>query len=379
MKKIGNVVGLVGWRGMVGSVLMDRMQAEGDFGLIEPVFFSTSNAGGKAPAQAKNETTLKDANDIDALKKCDIVLTCQGGDYTKEVYPKLRAAGWQGHWIDAASALRMADDAVIILDPVNRNVIDQSLSQGGKNWIGGNCTVSLMLMAMGGLFQHDLVEWVSAMTYQAASGAGAQNMRELLQQMGALHDAVKAELADPASAILDIDRKVSATMRAAAFPTQNFRNTALAGSLIPWIDVPVEHGQSKEEWKGGAECNKILGRPAFRSAGSIPIDGLCVRIGAMRCHSQGLTVKLRKDVPLSDIESILANANDWVKVVPNQREISERDLTPAAVTGTLTVPVGRLHKLAMGEEYLGAFTVGDQLLWGAAEPLRRMLRILLQA
>ncbi len=379
MKKIGNVVGLVGWRGMVGSVLMDRMQAEGDFGLIEPVFFSTSNAGGKAPAQAKNETTLKDANDIDALKKCDIVLTCQGGDYTKEVYPKLRAAGWQGHWIDAASALRMADDAVIILDPVNRNVIDQSLSQGGKNWIGGNCTVSLMLMAMGGLFQHDLVEWVSAMTYQAASGAGAQNMRELLQQMGALHDAVKAELADPASAILDIDRKVSATMRAAAFPTQNFRNTALAGSLIPWIDVPVEHGQSKEEWKGGAECNKILGRPAFRSAGSIPIDGLCVRIGAMRCHSQGLTVKLRKDVPLAEIESILAGANDWVKVVPNQREISERDLTPAAVTGTLTVPVGRLHKLAMGDDYLGAFTVGDQLLWGAAEPLRRMLRILLQA
>ncbi len=379
MKKIGNVVGLVGWRGMVGSVLMDRMQAEGDFGLIEPVFFSTSNAGGKAPAQAKNETTLKDANDIDALKKCDIVLTCQGGDYTKEVYPKLRAAGWQGHWIDAASALRMADDAVIILDPVKRNVIDQSLSQGGKNWIGGNCTVSLMLMAMGGLFQHDLVEWVSAMTYQAASGAGAQNMRELLQQMGALHDAVKAELADPASAILDIDRKVSATMRAAAFPTQNFRNTALAGSLIPWIDVPVEHGQSKEEWKGGAECNKILGRPAFRSAGSIPIDGLCVRIGAMRCHSQGLTVKLRKDVPLAEIESILAGANDWVKVVPNQREISERDLTPAAVTGTLTVPVGRLHKLAMGDDYLGAFTVGDQLLWGAAEPLRRMLRILLQA
>ena len=379
MKKIGNVVGLVGWRGMVGSVLLDRMQAEGDFGLIEPVFFSTSNAGGKAPALAKNETTLKDANDIDALKKCDIVLTCQGGDYTKEVYPKLRAAGWQGHWIDAASALRMADDAVIILDPVNRHVIDQSLAKGGKNWIGGNCTVSLMLMGMGGLFQHDLVEWVSAMTYQAASGAGAQNMRELLQQMGALHDAVKTELADPASAILDIDRKVSATMRDAAVPTRNFRNTALAGSLIPWIDVPVEHGQSKEEWKGGAECNKILGRPAFRSPGSIPIDGLCVRIGAMRCHSQGLTVKLRKDVPLSDIESILANANDWVKVVPNQREISERDLTPAAVTGTLTVPVGRLHKLAMGDEYLGAFTVGDQLLWGAAEPLRRMLRILLQA
>ncbi|MBU3648592.1 MAG: aspartate-semialdehyde dehydrogenase, partial [Limnohabitans sp.] len=289
MSKQGNVVGLVGWRGMVGSVLMDRMQAEGDFGLIEPVFFSTSNAGGKAPAQAKNETTLKDANDIEALKKCDIVLTCQGGDYTKEVYPKLRAAGWNGHWIDAASSLRMADDAVIILDPVNRNVIDASLGKGGKNWIGGNCTVSLMLMGLGGLFQHNLVEWVSAMTYQAASGAGAQNMRELLSQMGALHDAVKDDLANPSSAILDIDRKVAATMRSAEFPTQNFRNTALAGSLIPWIDVPVEHGQSKEEWKGGAECNKILGNPAFRSAGSIPIDGLCVRIGAMRCHSQGLT------------------------------------------------------------------------------------------
>jgi aspartate-semialdehyde dehydrogenase len=379
MSKVGNIVGLVGWRGMVGSVLMDRMQAEGDFALIEPVFFSTSNAGGKAPALAKNETTLKDANSIEDLKKCDIVLTCQGGDYTKEVYPKLRAAGWKGHWIDAASALRMADDAVIILDPVNRHVIDQSLTQGGRNWIGGNCTVSLMLMGMGGLFKAGLVEWVSAMTYQAASGAGAQNMRELLSQMGALHDAVKAELADPASAILDIDRKVAATMRSASFPTKNFRNTALAGSLIPWIDVPVEHGQSKEEWKGGAECNKILGNPAFRSAGSIPIDGLCVRIGAMRCHSQGLTVKLKKNVPLADIESLLAGANDWVKVVPNQREITERELTPAAVTGTLTVPVGRLHKLAMGEDYLGAFTVGDQLLWGAAEPLRRMLRILLQA
>ncbi|MBX9960321.1 MAG: aspartate-semialdehyde dehydrogenase [Burkholderiaceae bacterium] len=378
MSKVGNVVGLVGWRGMVGSVLLDRMQAEGDFALIEPVFFSTSNAGGKAPALAKNETTLKDANSIEDLKKCDIVLTCQGGDYTKEVYPKLRAAGWKGHWIDAASALRMADDAVIILDPVNRHVIDQSLAQGGRNWIGGNCTVSLMLMGMGGLFKAGLVEWVSAMTYQAASGAGAQNMRELLSQMGALHDAVKAELADPASAILDIDRKVAATMRDASFPTKNFRNTALAGSLIPWIDVPVEHGQSKEEWKGGAECNKILGKPAFRSAGSIPIDGLCVRIGAMRCHSQGLTVKLKKNVPLAEIEGLLAGANDWVKVVPNQREITERELTPAAVTGTLTVPVGRLHKLAMGDEYLGAFTVGDQLLWGAAEPLRRMLRILLQ-
>jgi aspartate-semialdehyde dehydrogenase len=364
---------------MVGSVLIDRMVQEKDFDLIEPVFFSTSNAGGKAPAQAKNETTLKDANDIEALKKCDIVLTCQGGDYTKEVYPKLRAAGWNGHWIDAASSLRMADDAIIVLDPVNRNVIDAALGKGGKNWIGGNCTVSLMLMGLGGLFQHNMVEWVSAMTYQAASGAGAQNMRELLSQMGALHDAVKDDLANPSSAILDIDRKVSATMRSAAFPTKNFRNTALAGSLIPWIDVPVEHGQSKEEWKGGAECNKILGNPAFRTAGSIPIDGLCVRIGAMRCHSQGLTIKLKKDVPMDEIESILGQANDWVKVVPNVREISERDLTPAAVTGTLTVPVGRLHKMAMGNDYLGAFTVGDQLLWGAAEPLRRMLRILLEA
>jgi aspartate-semialdehyde dehydrogenase len=375
---MGNLVGLVGWRGMVGSVLIDRMLQEKDFDLIEPIFFSTSNAGGKAPAMAKNETTLKDANDIQALAKCDIILTAQGGDYTKDVYPKLRAAGWNGHWIDAASALRMEDDAVIILDPVNRDVIDSALSKGGKVWVGGNCTVSLMLMAMGGLFKHGLVEWISAMTYQAASGAGAQNMRELLSQMGALHAAVKDDLANPASAILDIDRKVSAALRDSGFPTQNFRNTPLAGSLIPWIDVPVEHGQSKEEWKGGAECNKILGNPAFRSPGSIPIDGICVRISSMRCHSQGLTVKLKKDVPMDEIESILAQANDWVKVVPNVREISERELTPAAITGTMTVPVGRLHKLAMGNDYLGAFTVGDQLLWGAAEPLRRMLRILLE-
>ena len=372
------LVGLVGWRGMVGSVLMQRMQDEKDFEHIEPVFFSTSNAGGAAPAMAKNEKKLFAADDIEALKRCDIIITCQGGDYTKEVYPKIRAAGWKGHWIDAASALRMVDESVIILDPVNRPVIDQALSKGGNLWVGGNCTVSLMLMAMGGLFKNNLVEWVSAMTYQAASGAGAQNMRELLSQMGALHDAVKTQLADPASAILDIDRKVSETMRSASFPTKNFRNTALAGSLIPWIDVPVEHGQSKEEWKGGSECNKILGNSAFRSPGSIPIDGLCVRIGAMRCHSQGLTVKLKKDVPLAEIEGLLASANDWVKVVPNEREITERELTPAAVTGTLTVPVGRLHKLAMGPDYLGAFTVGDQLLWGAAEPLRRMLRILLE-
>ncbi len=373
MKKLG----LVGWRGMVGSVLMQRMVEEGDFAHVEPVFFTTSSVGGKAPTLGgKDGGILQDAMSIETLKQMDIIITCQGGDYTKEVFPKLRATGWNGHWIDAASTLRMDKDAVIILDPVNLNVIQAALAKGGRNWIGGNCTVSLMLMGLGGLFKHDLVEWVSAMTYQAASGAGAQNMRELLAQMGALHDAVKAELADPASAILDIDRKVAETMRAADFPTKNFRNTALAGSLIPWIDVPVDNGQSKEEWKGGAECNKILGRPAFRSPGSIPIDGLCVRIGAMRCHSQGLTIKLKKDVPLDEISDIIAQGNAWAKVVPNEREISERELTPAAVTGTLTVPVGRLHKLAMGPDYLGAFTVGDQLLWGAAEPLRRMLRIL---
>ncbi|HRD34232.1 MAG TPA: aspartate-semialdehyde dehydrogenase [Rhodocyclaceae bacterium] len=372
-------VGLVGWRGMVGSVLMQRMAEEGDFDHIEPVYFSTSNAGAAAPAFGGKTSgaALQRADDVAALKACDIVITCQGGDYTKAVYPQLRAAGWNGHWIDAASALRMSDDAVIILDPVNLDVIKAALAKGGRNWVGGNCTVSLMLMGLGGLFRAGLVEWVSAMTYQAASGAGAQNMRELLSQMGALHDAVKAELADPASAILDIDRKVAETMRSSDFPVKNFRGTALAGSLIPWIDVPVEHGQSKEEWKGGAECNKILGNPAFRSAGSIPIDGLCVRIGAMRCHSQGLTIKLKRDVPLGDINGIIAGANEWVKVVPNEREITERELTPAAVTGTLAIPVGRLHKLAMGPEYLGAFTVGDQLLWGAAEPLRRMLRILL--
>ena len=374
-----NKVGLVGWRGMVGSVLMQRMEEEGDFARFEPVYYSTSNAGVEAPAFGVKEVSLplQDALDVDALSACDIVVTCQGGDYTKEVFPKLRASGWNGHWIDAASALRMADDAVIVLDPVNRDVIDAALGEGGRNWIGGNCTVSLMLMGLGGLLRAGLVEWISAMTYQAASGAGAQNMRDLLSQMGALRDAVSDELADPRSAILDIDRKVAETMRSADFPVQNFRGVALAGSLIPWIDVPVEHGQSKEEWKGGAECNKILGRPPFRSAGSVPIDGLCVRIGAMRCHSQALTIKLKKDVPLDEIEAIIAGANDWVKVVPNEREATERELTPAAVTGTLTVPVGRLHKMAMGPEYLGAFTVGDQLLWGAAEPLRRMLGILL--
>ncbi|MEF8703112.1 MAG: aspartate-semialdehyde dehydrogenase [Candidatus Accumulibacter sp. UW26] len=373
-------LGLVGWRGMVGSVLLQRMLEEGDFEHVEPFFFSTSAVGGKAPVVAGKETgDLADAMSIAALGRMEIIISCQGGDYTRDVFPRLRAAGWQGHWIDAASTLRMHDDAVIILDPVNLDVIKTALSRGGRNWIGGNCTVSLMLMAIGGLFRHDLVEWVSAMTYQAASGAGAQNMRELLQQMGALHGAVAQELADPASAILDIDRKVAQTMRAADFPSRNFRHTALAGSLIPWIDVPVDDGQSKEEWKGGAECNKILGRPAFRQPGSIPVDGLCVRIGAMRCHSQGLTIKLKRDVPVDEVADLLAQANPWVRVVANEREVSERELTPAAVTGTLVVPVGRLHKLAMGPEYLAAFTVGDQLLWGAAEPLRRMLRILIDS
>ena len=363
---------------MVGSVLTQRMAEENDFAWFEPIYFSTSNVGGQAPVFGSAAQPLQDAANIDVLKACDIVVTCQGGDYTKEVFPKLRGAGWQGHWIDAASSLRMADDAVIILDPVNLDVIEAALAKGCRNWIGGNCTVSLMLMGLAGLFRHDLVEWVSSMTYQAASGAGAQNMRELLSQMGALHASVVDLLADPVSAILDIDRKVAETMRSPAFPTKNFRNTPLAGSLIPWIDAPFEYGQSKEEWKGGAECNKILGKPAFRTEGSIPVDGLCVRIGAMRCHSQGLTIKLKKDVPLDELSEIIASANEWVKVVPNEREISERELTPAAVTGTLSVPVGRIHKLAMGSEYLGAFTVGDQLLWGAAEPLRRMLRILLE-
>jgi len=373
MKKVG----LVGWRGMVGSVLLQRMREAGDFALIEPVFFTTSNVGGQGPAEA-GSVPLKDAKDLEALKQMDVIISCQGGDYTKAVFGPLRAAGWNGYWIDAASSLRMADDAIIILDPVNLDVIKAGLAKGIMNYIGGNCTVSLMLMGLGGLFRADLVEWISAMTYQAASGAGAQNMRELLAQMGALHDAVKTGLADPASAILAIDRQVAETMRAAAFPTRNFRGVPLAGSVIPWIDVPVEHGQTREEWKGGAECNKILGKPPFRSPGSIPIDGLCVRIGAMRCHSQGLTIKLKRDVPLDELGDIIANGNDWVKVVPNEREITERELTPAAVTGTLSVPVGRLHKMSLGPQYLAAFTVGDQLLWGAAEPLRRMLRILLE-
>ena len=366
-------VGLIGWRGMVGSVLMQRMLEEQDFDLIEPVFFTTSNVGGQGPAIGKDTAALKDAYSIDELKGLDVILTCQGGDYTSEVFPKLREAGWQGYWIDAASSLRMADDAVIVLDPVNRKVIDQQLDAGIKNYIGGNCTVSLMLMALGGLYEAGLVEWMSAMTYQAASGAGAQNMRELIKQMGAINASVADELADPASAILDIDRKVAEAMRGESFPVDNF-GVPLAGSLIPYIDKELPNGQSREEWKGQAETNKILGR--FKNP--IPVDGLCVRIGAMRCHSQALTIKLNKDVPLSDLEGLISQHNPWVKLVPNQREASIRELGPTAVTGTLSVPVGRLRKLNMGSQYLGAFTVGDQLLWGAAEPLRRMLRILLE-
>ncbi|ANY86155.1 MULTISPECIES: aspartate-semialdehyde dehydrogenase [Pseudomonas] len=366
-------VGLIGWRGMVGSVLMQRMLEEQDFDLIEPVFFTTSNVGGQGPNVGKDIAPLKDAYSIEELKTLDVILTCQGGDYTNEVFPKLREAGWQGYWIDAASSLRMQDDAVIILDPVNRKVIDQQLDAGTKNYIGGNCTVSLMLMGLGGLFEAGLVEWMSAMTYQAASGAGAQNMRELIKQMGGIHAAVADDLANPASAILDIDRKVAETMRGEAFPTENF-GVPLAGSLIPWIDKELPNGQSREEWKAQAETNKILGR--FKNP--IPVDGICVRIGAMRCHSQALTIKLNKDVPLADIEGMISQHNPWVKLVPNQREISMQELSPTTVTGTLNVPVGRLRKLNMGSQYLGAFTVGDQLLWGAAEPLRRMLRILLE-
>jgi aspartate-semialdehyde dehydrogenase len=358
---------------MVGSVLMQRMLEEQDFDLIEPVFFTTSNVGGQGPNVGKDIAPLKDAYSIEELKTLDVILTCQGGDYTNEVFPKLREAGWQGYWIDAASSLRMQDDAVIILDPVNRKVIDQQLDAGTKNYIGGNCTVSLMLMGLGGLFEAGLVEWMSAMTYQAASGAGAQNMRELIKQMGGIHAAVADDLANPASAILDIDRKVAETMRGEAFPTENF-GVPLAGSLIPWIDKELPNGQSREEWKAQAETNKILGR--FKNP--IPVDGICVRIGAMRCHSQALTIKLNKDVPLADIEGMISQHNPWVKLVPNQREISMQELSPTKVTGTLNVPVGRLRKLNMGSQYLGAFTVGDQLLWGAAEPLRRMLRILLE-
>ncbi|WP_395687097.1 aspartate-semialdehyde dehydrogenase [Caenimonas koreensis] len=373
------LVGLVGWRGMVGSVLMDRMQAEGDFNLIEPVFFSTSNTGGKAPAQAKNEATLKDAFDIEALRKCDIVITCQGGDYTSEVFPKLRATGWSGHWIDAASTLRMNSDAIIILDPVNMPVIKNALAKGGRNWIGGNCTVSCMLMGVGALYKAGLVEWMSSMTYQAASGGGAQHMRELLTQFGTLNAEVRSLLDDPKSAILEIDRKILNRQQSmSALETENF-GVPLGGSLIPWIDKDLGNGVSKEEWKAGAETNKILGQGEGFGTPATPIDGFCVRVGTMRCHSQALTFKLKKDVPLADIEALIANDNAWVKFVPNTKEATLQHLTPVAVTGTLGIPVGRVRKLAMGPEYVGAYTIGDQLLWGAAEPLRRMLRILLDA
>jgi aspartate-semialdehyde dehydrogenase len=367
-------VGLIGWRGMVGSVLMGRLKEERDFDGIDPVFFTTSNVGGKGPDIGKDVPALKDAMSIDDLKAMDIIITAQGGDYTKEVYPKLRAAGWNGYWIDAASALRMKDDAIIILDPVNKDVIKHGISSGVKTYVGGNCTVSLMLMAIGGLFDAGLIEWISPMTYQAASGAGARNMRELIKQMGAVHGEVADLVADPASAILEIDKKVADYIRSDRYPLEAWP-VPLAGNLIPWIDVALASGQSKEEWKAQVEANKILGR----SDNQIPIDGLCVRVGAMRCHSQALTIKMTKDVPLDEIHGLIAAHNEWVKVVPNDREITMRELTPAAVTGTLTVPVGRMRKLNMGPEYLTAFTVGDQLLWGAAEPLRRMLRILLEA
>ncbi len=362
-------VGFVGWRGMVGSVLMERMQSENDFANIQPIFFTTSNVGGAAPAVAAGLPALKDAYSIDDLKQLDVIITCQGGDYTNEIFPKLRSSGWNGYWIDAASSLRMEDDAVIILDPVNRGVIDAALKKGVKNFIGGNCTNSIMLMGMGGVFHAGLVDWVSSMTYQAASGGGANHMRELLKGMGVIHNAVADELATPASAILDIDRKVAATIRNDV--PREFFPAPLAGGLIPWIDKQLDNGQSKEEWKGQAEVNKILGTET-----TIPVDGLCVRIGAMRCHSLALTIKLKKDLPLSEIESIIKSGNDWVKFVPNDRAITEQELTPAAITGGLKIGVGRVRKLNMGPEYLSAFVIGDQLLWGAAEPLRRMLRIL---
>jgi len=371
------LVGLVGWRGMVGSVLMQRMQDEGDFDHIEPVFFTTSNAGGAAPKMAKNETTLKSAHDIAALSKCEIIISCQGGDYTSEVFPQLRASGWDGYWIDAASTLRMNDDAVIVLDPVNLDVIKNAMTRGVKNYVGGNCTVSCMLMGLGGLFEQGLVEWMTSMTYQAASGGGAQHMRELLTQFGTINAAVKPLLDDPAAAILEIDRTVLATQHGLSPDEIKQFGAPLAGNLIPWIDKDLGNGQSKEEWKAGAETNKILGRGEGFGTSAIPVDGLCVRIGAMRCHSQALTIKMTKDVPLDEINDIIASHNQWVKVVPNTREASMVDLSPAAVTGSLTIPVGRLRKMSMGPSYLSAFTVGDQLLWGAAEPLRRMLRIVL--
>ena len=363
---------------MVGSVLMERMQAEGDFGLIEPMFFSTSNAGGRAPAMAKNETKLYDAYDVEALKRCEIIITAQGGDYTSDVFPRLRAAGWKGHWIDAASTLRMQSDAVIVLDPINMPVIKNALAAGGRNWIGGNCTVSCMLMGVGSLYKAGLVEWMSTMTYQAASGGGAAHMRELLTQFGTLNAEVKPLLDDPKSAILDIDRLLAAKQRGLSeAETANF-GVPLGGSVIPWIDKDLGDGSSKEEWKGGAETNKILGQGPGFGVPAVPVDGYCVRVGAMRCHSQALMFKLKKNVPLADVEALIANDNAWVKVVPNTREATVRELTPVAVTGTMSIPVGRLRKMAMGPEYLGAFTIGDQLLWGAAEPLRRMLRIVIE-
>lgn len=363
-------VGFVGWRGMVGSVLMQRMVEEHDFDYINPIFFSTSQAGQAAPSFGGKTGTLQSADNIEALKALDIIVTCQGGDYTSEIYPKLRASGWQGYWIDAASTLRMEDDAIIVLDPVNKANIQTALDKGIKTFVGGNCTVSLMLMSLGGLFAENLIDWVSVSTYQAASGGGARHMRELLTQMGMLNAEVAKELQDPHSSILDIERKVTQKMRDGSLPTDNF-GVPLAGSLIPWIDKALDNGQSKEEWKGQAETNKILGTNQI-----IPVDGLCIRIGALRCHSQAFTIKLKKDISVPEIEKILAAHNDWVKVIPNDRELSMKELTPAAVTGTLTTPVGRLRKLNMGKDYLSAFTVGDQLLWGAAEPLRRMLRIL---
>lgn len=373
---MSQVVGLVGWRGMVGSVLMQRMLDENDFSKFQPVFFSTSNAGGAAPRWADGAGPLQDAYDIEALKKLPIIVTAQGGDYTSAVHPKLRAAGWNGIWIDAASTLRMADDSVIVLDPVNRDVIDSALARGVKDFVGGNCTVSCMLMGLAGLFRHDLVEWMTSMTYQAASGGGAQHMRELLTQFGLLNKSVAGLLEDPASAILEIDRGVLATQKDANLPTDHF-GVPLGGNLIPWIDKDLGNGVSREEWKAEAETNKILGRGEAAGTAPVPIDGLCVRIGAMRCHSQALTIKLKRDVPLDEITDIVREGSKWAKVVPNEREATMRELTPVAVTGTLDIPVGRMRKLSMGPEYLSAFTVGDQLLWGAAEPLRRMLRIAL--
>jgi aspartate-semialdehyde dehydrogenase len=372
-------VGIIGWRGMVGSVLIERMRAERDFDLIEPTFFSTSQAGSKGPDIGRGVTPVADARDLKALAANEVLISCLGSDYTTETYPKLRAAGWDGYWVDAAKTLRMNDDAVIVLDPVNLKVIQNAMAKGVKNYIGGNCTVSCMLMGLHGLFQHDLVEWMTCMTYQAASGGGAQHMRELLAQFGLINAEVKSLLADPASAILEIDRKVLAKQNDGSLPMENFGGVPLAGNLIPWIDKDMGNGMTLEEWKGGVETNKILGRGQSFGTAATPVDSLCVRIGAMRCHSQALTIKLKKDVPLAEIERILAAANEWVRVVPNDREHSMRELTPAAVTGKLQIAVGRLRKLAMGGEYLSAFTVGDQLLWGAAEPLRRMLRILIES